>query len=150
MVKILGHWEIGYHAPITEAYYWVLPCRDFGVDEWHMTPVSGIRNPEQQVPFTEWARYDDFFAAHPGLTRVFLEPRTKHHNPETTWLHDFQHPEDCVYVFGSAHYNPTLSHCREGDTVVSVKTARDDGVLWADQALCLTLYDRMLKSWQSQ
>ena len=147
MVRVLGHWDIGYHAPITEQYYWSFPLRDFGVDEWHMTPVSGIRNKEQsQVPLFEWASYDEFFEAHPGVTRVFLEPRTRHQNPDTIWLHDFEHPEDCVYICGSAHYNPTVQHCREEfDSVVTVKTARDNGVMWGDQAVCIALYDRTLK-----
>lgn len=147
MVKILGHWEIGYHAPISEQYYWSLPIRDFGAFEWHMTPISGIKNRERKVPFFEWENYNDFFEAHPDLSRVFIEPRTEHSNPETIWLHEFKHPEDCVYIFGSAHYNPTR-HCREEDAIVSIKTKEDCGVLWADQAMCIVLYDRLVKSWQ--
>ena len=140
-------WDIGYHAPITEQYYWALALRDFKVDEWHMAPVSGIR-PAEPVKLIEWETYDEFFESNQELTRVFIEPRTAHQNPDTTWLHEFEHPEDCVYIFGSAHYNPTLQHCREQDTVVSIKTLDDKGVLWADQAMCLVLYDRMTKSWQ--
>ncbi len=158
MLKILGHWEIGYHAPITEQYYRALPIRDFGLTDWNMIPKSGINNVEQGVNLTEWKNYEEFFETYPELTRVFLEPRTEHHNPDTTWLHDFKHPDDCVYVFGSAHYNPTLKHYRDTaitksgkiykDHIVTVKTEQDKGVLWADQALVVTLYDRMLKSWQ--
>lgn len=148
MICVLGAWDIGYHAPITEQYYWGFPLRDFDVAEWHMSPVSGIRNREHEVQLTEWPHYDDFFAAHPELVRVFLEPRTKHQNADTVWLHDFKHPDECVYVFGSAHYNPTLKHRREGDFVVSVKTARDNGVMWGDQVMCITLYDRLQKSWR--
>ncbi len=146
MVFVLGAWDLSYHAPITEQYYWSFPLRDFGVAEWHMSPVSGIRNREyRQVKLTEWPDYDSFFEAHPDLPRVFLEPRTKHQNPDTTWLHDFTHPEECVYVCGSAHYNPTLRHCREEDTVVTVKTAIDNGVMWGHQAACVALYDRLQK-----
>jgi len=145
MIKILGHWEIGYHAPITEQYYWSLPIRDFGETEWHMVPISGIKCAEQKVNLTEWKSYDDFFNFHSDLTRVFIEPRTEHQNPITTWLHEFKHPEDCVYIFGSAHLNPTLSHCRKQDVVVSIKTAQDKGVFWADQAMCIVLYDRLMK-----
>ena len=148
MIKVLGHWEIGYHAPITEQYYWSLPIRDFEVDEWNMVPVSGIKAAEEKVPITEWPTYDAFFQANPDLTRIFIEPRTEYHNPVTTWLHEFKHPQDCVYVFGSAHFNPTLSYCRKEDEIVSIKTVQDKGVLWADQALCIVLYDRMVKSWQ--
>lgn len=145
MVAVLGHWELGYHAPITEKFYWSLPLRDFEVDEWHMVPVSGVNNTEK-VKLTEWKAYGDYFAVSPNLKRVFIEPRTKHQNPDTIWLHDYEHPQDCVYIFGSAHYNPTISHCREEDDVVSIKTAQDKGVLWADQALCIVLYERS-KQW---
>jgi hypothetical protein len=151
-VHVLGNWDISYHAPITEQYYWSFPMRDFGVDSWNMMPVSGIKNREYYaVDLYEWENYDGYFEAHPDLKRVFLEPRTDHQNPDTIWLHEFDHPEDCVYITGSAHYNPTLKYCREGiDDVVTVKTAKDNGVLWGDQVICITLYDRMVKSWQSQ
>lgn len=146
-VKILGHWEIGYHAPVTEQYYWSLLVRDFGVRDWNMVPVSGIKNREQQVELNEWKTYDDFFEVNPDISRVFVEPRTNHSNPDTTWLHEFEHPQACVYVFGSAHYNPTKRFKRKEDFVVTVKTKHDKGVLWADQVLAIILYDREVKSW---
>ena len=147
MIEVVGHWEIGYHAPITEQYYWSLVARDFAVDRWNMVPVSGIQNREREVDLVEWPSYGAFFEANPDLRRVFIEPRTRHQNPDTIWLHDYAHPESCVYVFGSAHYNPTLAHCGEGDDVVSVKTVQDKGVLWADQCLAIVLYERA-KQWQ--
>ena len=144
---VLGHWELGYHAPITEQPYWSLPLRDFGLKRLDMIPVSGIRKSEQVVDLHEWPDCGVFFKEHPDLHRVFVEPRTERFNPVTTWLHDFEHPDECVYVFGSAHFNPTLNHLRESDEVVSIKTVDDSGVLWAEQAMCLVLYDRMVKSW---
>jgi hypothetical protein len=150
-VIVVGHWEIGYMAPIMESEYWGLVLRDFEVDEWWMTPVSGIKNPNQEVTLHETTDYDAVFAElDPALPRIFFEPRTNHQNPDTTWLHEFDHPTECVYVFGSAHYNPTLQHKRENDMVVTIKTKKDKGVLWSDQCVVLALYDRMVKSWQSQ
>ncbi len=151
MVKIVGHWEIGYMSPIMESYHWNLPLRDFEVTEWWMNPVSGIRNNEvARVNLYERHSYAEIFEdIDYTLKRVFIEPRTKHHNPDTIWLHDFEHPEDCIYVFGSAHYNPTLNHKREQDVIVSVKTIQDKGVLWSNQCLVLVLYDRMIK-WRLQ
>lgn len=143
-MKILGHWEIGYHAPITEQYYWTLVIRDFGHDDWNMIPKSGIKNLERQVNLTEWDTYRDFFKAHPNLKRVFLEPNHK----GAVWLHEYSHPEDCVYIFGSAHYNPTIANKREGDDVITIKTKMDTGVPWASQILAILLYDREVKSWQ--
>ena len=147
MIKILGHWEIGYHAPITEQWYWFLPIRDFGHTDWNMIKVSGIKCAEQKVNLTEWDSYHEFFDAFPDMTRVFVEPRSTQ-TPNSVWLHEFDHPGDCVYVFGSAHYNPTIAHKRDDDYVVSIKTEQDRGVLWADQAMSIVLYDRYIKEWQ--
>lgn len=146
MVEILGHWEIGYHAPITEQYYWFFPLRDFGCSNWNMIPVSGIKCAEPKVTLTEWKSYEDYFNANSDLQRVFVEPRTKHQNPDTIWLHEYKHPKNCVYIFGSAHYNPTIKYCRPQDIVLSIKTKEDKGVLWADQCASIILYERN-KQW---
>jgi len=147
-VHVAGHWEIGYMTPIMEANYWNLVLRDFKVKHWHMTPISGIlHNETQTINLTEYHSYDDLFAAIPSkLSRVFLEPRSAQ-TPSTTWLHEFKHPQNCIYVFGSAHYNPTLNHFRPSkDHIVSIKTLEDKGVLWSNQCLAITLYDRMMKT----
>ena len=97
---------------------------------------------------TEWESYQKYFEDNLDKRRVFVEPRSDQ-TPDTIWLHDYEHPnEPCVYVFGSAHYNPTIAHRRDGDDIVSIKSIQDKGVLWADQALTVILYDRMIKSWQ--
>lgn len=142
MIKILGHWEAGYMAPMMESFHWSFVLRDFSVTDWNMVPVSGIMNNEQlHVELSEWETYDKFFEQETSLTRVFMEPRTSK-QPDTTWLHDFEHPEDCVYIFGSAHYNPTIAHKRDQDIVVSIKTNKDSGLFMANQCLALVLYDR--------
>ena len=146
MVKILGHWDIGHHAPITEQYYWFFGVRDFGITDWNMAPVSGIRNREHEVKLTEWDCYDSYFDANPDCVRVFVEPRTRHENPETVWLHDFEHPENCTYVFGAVGYNPTKRYRRDSDHLITVKTEQDKGVMWACQIMPIVLYDRMMKN----
>ena len=147
MIAVAGHWEIGYMVPIIEAPFWNLVLRDFEIDKWYMNPVSGIKhNEEQTVNLIEKPSYDEILEETKELKRVFIEPRTNHQNPETTWLHNFKHPKDCIYIFGSAHYNPTLQHKREEDEVVSIKTVQDKGVLWSNQCLAIVLYDRYIKS----
>ena len=148
MIKIAGHWEIDYMVPLVESYFWSWPLRDFEVTEWLMCPVSGIKNPEQRVNLTEFPDYKTMLGSCENLKRVFLEPRTNHQNPNTIWLHDFEHPKDCVYVFGSNHYNPSLSHKRKQDVAVSIKTVQDKGVIWANQCAFLVLYDRRIKPWR--
>ena len=146
MVIVAGQWEIGYNVPLTESYQWALPLRDFEVGTWTMNPISGIRNPEgASVDLEEYPDYDTMLEKYSHLTRVFFEPRTKHQNPDTVWLHEFEHPEDCIYVFGSAHYNPTLKFKREQDYIVTIKTVQDKGVLWSSQCALVALYDRMIK-----
>ncbi len=149
MVHVVGHWEIGYMTPIMEANFWNLVLRDFEVKHWWMSPVSGIKHNEHlKLDLHERHTYDDCLAEiDASLPRVFLEPRTRHQNPDTIWLHDFEHPKGCVYIFGSAHYNPTLFHKREEDKIVSIKTIQDKGVLWSNQCLTIVLYDRVNK-WQ--
>lgn len=144
-VAVLGHWEIGYMTPIMEANFWNLVIRDFEISEWYMTPVSGIRhNEDQKINLYERDTYDEVFEETKDLKRVFLEPRTLK-QPDTTWLHEFKHPKKCLYVFGSAHYNPTIAHKRDKDVVVSIKTIQDTGVLWSNQCLAIVLYDRLMK-----
>jgi len=140
MVAVLAHWEWRDMVPLTEAPLWNLPLRDFGIEDWRMVPVSGIRNSQRKAPLREFPTYQ---AALEGCTlhRVFIEPRS-HETPETVWLHDFEHPEECIYIFGSAHYNPAVMHKRPEDSVVSIKTVQDKGVLWSHQAAVITLYDR--------
>jgi hypothetical protein len=148
MIKVAGHWEIGYNTPIIEAYQWEFSLKEWGVDEWLMCPVSGIRLSSPKLKLKEFADYNEMLESCSDLVRVFVEPRTKHQNPETIWLDDFEHPENCVYIFGSAHFNPTLKYKREEDSVVSIKTRIDGGGLWPSQCLCLILDDKRRKGWQ--
>ena len=53
MVHVVGHWEIGYMTPIIEAPFWGNTLREFEVDVWWMSPVSGIRNIATRVDFKE-------------------------------------------------------------------------------------------------
>jgi hypothetical protein len=149
MIKVAGHWEIGYNTPLIEAYQWEFPLMEWKVDEWLMCPVSGIKVHGQNLSLTEFPNYDEMLKSCSDLTRVLLEPRTKHENPATIWMDDFEHPDDCVYVFGSAHFNPTLKYNRIQDFVVTIETEINSGGLWPSQCLCLVLDDRRRK-WQSR
>lgn len=149
MIAVAGHWEIGYSTPIQEANYWNLVLRDFGVSEWAMFPVSGVRHNEQsRVNLREFHDLPAILDHHARLPRVYIEPRISFRSEETTWLHDFEHPEECLYVFGSAHFNPTIGHRKESDSVVSIATVDNAGALWAFQCLAVVLYDRLVKSWR--
>lgn len=137
-----GNWETGWNAPITEQYLWSFPIRDFEIDHWRMMPVSGIKNKEREVDLVEFHTQGELLDT--PLPRIFLEPRIGKLNQDSTWLSEFEHPESCMYVFGSAHKDFT-SLKRDGDTVVSIDTVQDKGVLWSPQCLAVVLYDRLVK-----
>lgn len=148
---IVGHWDLSWNTPIKEAELWALPMRDFEVTEWRMWPVSGIRNAEPEVNLTEHPSLQDALVDLAHLPWVFMEPRQEVLNvTPTSSLMAFDHPEDAVYIFGSAHYNPVAAgQSREGDAIVELPTIQNKGLLWPHQVLVTLLYDRLVKQWQS-
>ena len=145
-VSVVGHWELSWNTPIKEAELWNLPLRDFGVEDWWMWPVSGIRHNEQKVRLSE-RRDLNTILDHVTNQRVFIEPRG-FYDLESIDLPDFTHPEDVTYIFGSAHFNPTIGSMGPDDVAVTIPTIGNAGVLWPHQCLVTILYDRMVKSWQ--
>jgi len=148
---IVGHWEQSYLAPLTETPFWALPLRDFGVADWWMHPVSGVRSSEALVTLHERANLHDCLAELADRTFVFVEPPTPAFpatmNPE--WLTEFEHPDDAVYVFGSAHFNPLLQgYDPNQDRHVAIETVDNKGVLWPHQVAVTVLHDRLVKSWR--
>lgn len=143
MIVVAGHWELSWNTPIKEGELWMFPLRDFGVDRWHMWPVSGIAQREK-VQLIEHPNFQSILEAEAGRTRVFVEPRNAHFKIPTVMLPEFEHPKDVMYVFGSSHFNPA-QYREEGDPVVTVPTLHDAGVLWPHQCLVAVLYDRLMK-----
>lgn len=147
-ITVVGHWELGYSAPLTELLLWAWPLREFAVEDWRMWPVSGVRNAESRsVTLTEFENID---AALEGLsgTRVFVEPDNPSFPLDTVMLHKFEHPEDAIYIFGSNHFNPTVGRITDRDVALQVPTVDNRGVLWAHQVMVTVLYDRLVKSWR--
>ena len=137
-VKVAGMWELGWSAPITEYDLWDMVIRDFCVDEFYMSPVSGIQRTVTEVP-----DITDAIAANPNLVVVFVDEHAD------IPLADFVHPKDALYVFGKATCSAFLSMKRENDLAVRIETNSGSvGLLWAHQAAAIILYDRLVKSWR--
>ena len=135
-VKVAGMWELGWSAPITEFDLWDMVIRDFCVDEFYMSPVSGILKQVTEVP-----DITDAIAANPNLAVVFVDEHAD------TPLKDFVHPKDVLYVFGKANCSAFLSMKREDDLAVCIETNSGSvGLLWPHQAASIVLYDRLVKS----
>jgi tRNA(Leu) C34 or U34 (ribose-2'-O)-methylase TrmL len=140
MVKVAGLWELGWNTPLQEHDLWVYPLRDFGVAEWHMSPVSGIRSEYVK----EVQDLPDLLDAErkAGTQVVFLDEDGE------TDLEDFAHPEDAIYVFGKASMSAYRAYQRPGDLSIKVRTPNNLATLWPHQVAVMVLYDRWRKSWQ--
>jgi len=151
-VTVVGHWELSWNTPLAESHLWNLPGRAFGVDEWKMFPVTGIKNTDAgakgAVNLTEYHSFGDMLADCHGQ-RVFVEPTNPHNRIPMTPLHEFTHPDDAVYIFGSAHLNPCQAYAKEGDLGITMPTLNGSGVCWPHQVMVAVLYDRLVKSWLS-
>jgi len=144
MIAVAGHWEIGYSTPIIEANYWNLVLRDFEVWDWWMHPISGITHNEGRVKLRECKDFPGILDETAMMTRVFVEPRNPQRPLDSVDLKDFEHPEDALYIFGSAHFDPTRFKA-DHDLAVTIETVQNKGVLWSFQCLPLILHDRLMK-----
>lgn len=135
MIKVAGVWEQGWNTPLSEYDLWAYPLRDFEVDEWYMTPISGIDRPA----ITELKSLDEVIALNPDLIPVYVDEEGE------TDLRDFDHPENVLYICGKASYSPWRASGATGKSI-RIKTIQDKGLLWPHQCMALILYDRMLKS----
>ena len=133
MIKVVGCWELGWSTPIMEFDLWTYPLRDFGVDEFIMTPVSGI-----DARVAEFKTIQDAIDANLELTPVYIDE-----DADQELLH-FQHPPNALYILGKAGYSPYSTVGKQG-VAVRVET-KDHGLLWPHQAASIVLYDRYMKS----
>jgi hypothetical protein len=137
-VAVAGLWELGWNTPIKEFDLWTHPLRDFGVEEFYMSPVTGIDADVTEVP--NLGDLLDEQRQHRPLVFVDEEARGS--------LRTFVHPPDALYVFGRTSLSPFVAYRQPEDRAVSIPTVYDKGLLWAHQAAVLVLYDREVKSWQ--
>ena len=87
MVVVGAIWEFGWNTPKKELDLWHFPLKDFAVDEFAMTPVSGINSNKVR----EFHNVEELIQ-HYGLPVVLC---TEH--GEST-LENFEHPKDVLYL----------------------------------------------------
>ena len=127
-VKVAGCWELGWNVPLSEFDLWHFPLREYQVDEFIMTPVSGIK-----ARVKEFQDIPEALAANPELTPVYVDE-----NGEDT-LGEFEHPENAIYILGKANYSPLRT---AKGLSVKIKTPDNGGRIWQHQAIVLVLQDR--------
>lgn len=135
IAKLAGLWELGWNTPLKELELWEYIAKDFGVEEFYMTPVTGIYS----NAVTEKHSMQEILDENKDMTKVYVDE-----NGEVD-LVDFKHPENALYVFGKAGSSPVATYASAGDLTVRIRTVNNKGLLWPHQAATLILYDRMLK-----
>lgn len=138
VVKVAGIWEMGWNTPMAEFELWHFPLRDFRVDEFYMTPISGI---DKEV--TELKSLDEAIERNQDLTVVFVDEKGE------TPLAKFAHPQRALYVLGRTSVSPMQLIKKDADLSVRIETKPDqsnEGMLWAHQAISIVLYDRLRKN----
>jgi hypothetical protein len=138
VIKIAGMWELGWNTPIREIDIWEVVVREFNVDQFYMTPISGIRS----NIVTERKSIDDVLEENQDITKVFVDVKAE------TSLNDFDHPKDAIYVFGKAGRSP-LYDKKENDLTLRVNTPNNTELLWPYHICSIILYDRFLKNGNS-
>lgn len=137
-VVIAGIWELGWNTPIKEIELWEYPLRDFSVDAFYMTPVTGI---ESQF-IHERNTMEEILKENKDLKVVFVDEKGE------APLKTFKHPKKALYVFGKASLSAMIAYGKKGDLSVKIETIANGGMLWPHQAAAIILYDRLKKSWQ--
>ena len=134
-VRVAGIWEQGWNTPILEVDIWEMVVREFGVERFYMTPVSGIVHPT----VIERPSIINILEENKDYQAVFVDENA------TVDLQEFEHPENAIYIFGRVDHSGVLIYKREYDLSVKFTTPKNTGLLWPHQALSILLYDRFLK-----
>jgi hypothetical protein len=132
-VTVAGLWEFGYSTPIQELDLWQYPLREYGVTDFVMAPVSGIRSDfvTEVADLGEWLAQQD-------RPVVFVDEKGE------VDLVEFDHPEDVIYVFGKASTSAFAAYGK-GRPSVRIDTPGKTGMLWPHQVAVLVLHDRGAK-----
>lgn len=133
-VKVMGHWERGWDTPWQEYNWWIHPLREYNVNDFYMTPITGIG----KDPVIERATIEEILQENADLTHVYIDESA------TVELQDFVHPTNALYILGRTGYSP-ISKKTENDLAVKIPSNVNQGGFWAHQAAVMVLYDRYLK-----
>lgn len=135
MVVVAAIWEDGWNTPIKEFDLWYYPLQDFGVDEYVMTPVSGILTKKVK----EFHTVEEILEKYKELPIILCDINGEQN------LEEFKHPKDALYFFGRSSRSIVSSH-GAGHQSLKIVTPNNKGTLWGHQAASIILYDRFLKS----
>ncbi|RLG97649.1 hypothetical protein DRO19_05500 [Candidatus Bathyarchaeota archaeon] len=142
-VEIMFHWERGWMLPQFEIQVWDDLALAFNVSALHMIPDLKMN---AKTPLYKYDTFDDFLNANEGKKLVYVIPPDEWDSSwtNTYYLRDYEHPADCVYIFGASFTNlPT--YVTPEDDVIGIETPVDQQI-WQWQVAGMVLYDRLIKS----
>jgi hypothetical protein len=113
----------------------VHPLKEFGVNEMHMVPVTGI----DKARAKEYNDLQEILDENPDLVRVYVDESADVSLPQ------FKHPENALYIFGKTSLAPYKVYAKPGDLVVKIDSVANNGGFWSHQAASMILYDRFAK-----
>jgi tRNA(Leu) C34 or U34 (ribose-2'-O)-methylase TrmL len=132
MITVVGTWDLGWNTPIKEAELWGFVLRDFKVDAWYMSPVSGIVSGFDLV---EDAQMETRIVTERARNElVFIDESAE------KYLSDFTIPNNVCFVLGKAGFSPYKTFYRKGDDAIRIPTPANIAGLWPHQALAIVLY----------
>lgn len=132
MIVVGAIWEQGWFDFETEFNLWNFPLLDLGVDEFAMTPISGIKNNKVK----EFNNVKD-------LVEYYNLPIIIGTEYGESTLQDFKHPENALYLFNRTSGGELPI---KADYTLKIETVLNKGMLWGHQAASIILYDRFLKN----
>jgi hypothetical protein len=140
VITVVGTWDLAWNTPIKEADLWSFALREYDVDSWWMSPVSGIAS---GISFL-----GEDPQMEPRLRSEIEQGRTLVYVDESgdVDLADFAHPNDACYVLGKPTFSPWRAFSRSmAGNSVRIATPRDLGGFWPSQAIAIVLHDRFSK-----
>jgi hypothetical protein len=133
MIKVAGMWERGWNSPFMEFDLWDMVIREFGVDEFIMTPVTGC-----DKTVTEYSTLTEVLEANSSLEPVFIDETSP------VSLEAFTHPGDAIYIFGRVGVSP-LPYSND-NLSLKVETPTNLALMWPHQILPIILRHRWLSA----
>jgi len=142
MVSIAGVWEHGWNVPIIEVNQWQMLLREFGIKEFLMTPISGVKS--KWISLIEFENENDLLKYEKDKIKIFVDDRGE------AELSTFLHPKNALYIFGRSGMD-IFSHKKKEDLSLRINTPKNTALLFGVEACAIVLYDRFIKGetlWQ--
>jgi len=140
----------------SEILTWEYLCLNFGADTLCLIDLTtnkiakNFRKAEIdiKIKYEYYTGLEEIENKYKGSSFIYMEskPVLEKNQVKFTWLEEFVHPDNAIYVVGSDYNKFVLTdyvNDYQNKTWVSIKTIRK--YLWSYMAMGIVLYDRLIK-----